>query len=81
MRENVKKSPPAHREHVREALPVQHDVVPVVGHAVQDGGNQEVGDYAAAIMLMTKIREAVVLMMVPPLLSRMVMVGCCSGSS
>ena len=37
--------------------------------------------YTAAMMLPTKIREDVVLMMVPPLLSRMVMVGCCSGSS
>ena len=40
MKEIAKKSPPAQREHVREAMPVQHDDVPVEGHAVQDDGRQ-----------------------------------------
>jgi hypothetical protein len=40
MREHVKKPPPAQQE----ALPVRHNDVPVEGHAVQEGGHQEVGE-------------------------------------
>ena len=43
MREPFKKPPPAQRKHVREAMPDQHDAVPVEGLSVQDDGHQGVG--------------------------------------